>query len=85
MPIYEYTCNTCRNRFEMVRAMALSSDDVACPECGRLAARALSVFASVGRYPGGQMLSQSEINSMSTASRGAGCGDSCGCAHSLGD
>ena len=85
MPIYEYTCNTCRTRFEMIRSMAYSRDDVPCPECGRLASRALSVFAAVGRYPGGQMLSQSEINAMSQASGSAGCGDSCGCAHGFGE
>ena len=48
MPIYEYTCKSCKKSFELlVRSMRGASDDKAkCPECGSTqTARALSVFA----------------------------------------
>ena len=47
MPIYEYRCVTCAERFEeLVRR---PDDPVTCPECGGVEAeRLLSVFAGVG-------------------------------------
>ena len=46
MPIYEYACRDCNNRFEqLVRTMS-GDDKFKCPECGSAkTARALSVFA----------------------------------------
>jgi putative FmdB family regulatory protein len=46
MPIYEYTCKSCKKSFEkLVRSMN-SEDRVSCPECGsEQTARALSLFA----------------------------------------
>jgi putative FmdB family regulatory protein len=46
MPIYEYTCKSCKNGFEtLVKSMA-SASDVKCPKCGSAQTeRALSVFA----------------------------------------
>jgi putative FmdB family regulatory protein len=46
MPIYEYQCKTCGERFEkLVRSMGDSSP-VACAKCGsEQTARTLSVFA----------------------------------------
>lgn len=46
MPIYEYQCEKCGEKFEkLVRSMS-STDAVKCPECGsEKTARALSVFA----------------------------------------
>ena len=46
MPIYEYTCDACRNGFEeLVRKMS-AEDRPACPKCGSTrTARKLSVFA----------------------------------------
>ena len=45
MPIYEYECKACGERFEkLVRTMG-SSEAVACPKCESVkTARALSVF-----------------------------------------
>ena len=34
MPIYEYECLKCGERFEMRRSMSDSDQDVKCPECG---------------------------------------------------
>ncbi|HEY8665215.1 MAG TPA: zinc ribbon domain-containing protein [Tepidisphaeraceae bacterium] len=53
MPVYEYTCQSCKTKFEqLVRSM--SGDAKAkCPECGSgKTARSLSLFA-VGAESGG--------------------------------
>lgn len=54
MPIYEYTCKSCKARFEkLVRTMA-QGDSVECPECGsKKTEREMSVFA-VGAEGGGK-------------------------------
>ena len=46
MPIYEYTCKSCKKSFEqLVRSMS-GEPKVKCPECGSAeTARNLSVFA----------------------------------------
>ncbi len=47
MPIYEYTCSSCRGKFEqLVRSMKAADEKVKCPQCGsEKTARSLSVFA----------------------------------------
>ncbi|MDP9175010.1 MAG: zinc ribbon domain-containing protein [Planctomycetota bacterium] len=46
MPIYEYTCKSCKGNFEkLIRSMS-SAHEAACPKCGsKETARTLSVFA----------------------------------------
>ncbi|MGE5610931.1 MAG: FmdB family zinc ribbon protein [Bacillota bacterium] len=46
MPIYEYTCQSCKSKFEkLVRSMA-DEAKVICPSCGsKKTEKALSVFA----------------------------------------
>ena len=51
MPIYEYTCKACNEKFEQLQRTMSSADaeatsKVKCPSCGSTkTARALSVFA----------------------------------------
>ena len=45
MPIYEYHCPTCSNKFEKLQPMNSTGAD--CPRCEQPAKRALSVFASI--------------------------------------
>ena len=54
MPIYEYTCKSCKSKFEqLVRSMS-SEAKVKCPECGSAeTARNLSVFAVSSAGPKG--------------------------------
>jgi putative FmdB family regulatory protein len=61
MPIYEYECKQCGERFEkLVRTMG-SRDAVACPKCeSPKTARALSVFAAVSSDGGGGKSSASD-------------------------
>ena len=80
MPIYEYVCTTCRNRFERMRSMETSREDVACPGCGTQAPRALSMFAAFSRVSG------SELEAIAGGGGGCACGagGACGCSAGMG-
>ncbi|MDP6102790.1 MAG: zinc ribbon domain-containing protein [Dehalococcoidia bacterium] len=73
MPIYEYACTTCRSRFERMRSMDTSQEPSPCPDCGSPSPRALSVFTSFMKSPGGDLVP------VGGASDGLGCGDGCAC------
>ena len=46
MPIYEYTCKSCKARFEQLVRNMSEQTEAKCPECGSTATvRSLSVFA----------------------------------------
>ena len=46
MPIYEYECTSCSERFELRRSIADSDSEVKCPNCGdEHPQRVFSVFA----------------------------------------
>src|SRR2546423_2408044 len=54
MPIYEYNCRKCENKFEKLVKNAAAAEAVICPECGsKDTAKALSVFAA-GSSGGGK-------------------------------
>jgi putative FmdB family regulatory protein len=74
MPLYEYVCSTCRNRFEKLRPMSTALDGAACPDCGSHSHRALSVFASFVRG--------TVVDEMVPVGGGGcgGCGGNCACA-----
>jgi putative FmdB family regulatory protein len=47
MPIYEYKCQDCGNRFEKLVRRAAEADGVECPSCGQKhLTQELSVFAA---------------------------------------
>ena len=47
MPIYEYECIKCGERFELRRSIADSDSEVKCPKCGaEEPRRVFSVFAT---------------------------------------
>jgi putative FmdB family regulatory protein len=49
MPIYEYTCQSCKNAFEHLQRTMSDGPKPKCPECGSAkTARKLSVFAVAG-------------------------------------
>jgi putative FmdB family regulatory protein len=52
MPIYEYVCDKCHSKFELLKSMSQSGEDAACPKCGGRARRALSAFVSNSDEPG---------------------------------
>ena len=81
MPIYEYRCAGCDERFEeLVRR---PEDSVACPECdGAQVTRLLSTFAGVGGAK--QMAKPDPSRLMADVGRSGGggcCGGGCGHAH----
>ncbi|MCS7182457.1 MAG: zinc ribbon domain-containing protein [Thermoanaerobaculum sp.] len=48
MPLYEYRCEACGHRFELLQRMGAGSQGVKCPACGSEAVkRLLSTFASM--------------------------------------
>ena len=63
MPLYEYSCRRCRERFEVLQRMGATAETIRCPECGAAEVeRRLSTFAAA--VAGGR----------SAASEPAGCG-----------
>jgi putative FmdB family regulatory protein len=46
MPIYEYVCSDCKQKFELLKSMSQAGEGVPCPKCGGQARRVLSRFCS---------------------------------------
>ena len=46
MPLYEYYCKSCQQRFELLRSMGRMDDPATCPEGHGGADRVLSTFAA---------------------------------------
>ncbi len=44
MPIYEYYCGRCDQRYDLMRALPRRDDPAPCPKCGELGQRQLSAF-----------------------------------------
>lgn len=79
MPIYEYYCGRCKDRFEMLRPIARADEPATCPDGHAKAERVLSVVAN---YRGGGSASEASFDLDSGASMGGGCacgGGGCGC------
>jgi putative FmdB family regulatory protein len=70
MPIYEYSCTKCQNRFEQLRPLSKSDEDSECPKCKAPAKRTISKFVS--RFKD----DLSYLSHMANASGGGG--SSCG-------
>ncbi len=68
MPIYEYHCSRCDNKFEKLQSMSATGAD--CPKCEQPAKRALSVFASISA---GDSSSSGEFSQAPPPIRGGGC------------
>lgn len=47
MPIYEYECTACGEKFELRRSITASDSDIECPACGTThPRRIISVFSA---------------------------------------
>ncbi len=54
MPIYEYHCTDCNNKFEKRRSMSQADAEILCPQCGGdHTIRGLSRFAAFSKGSGG--------------------------------
>ena len=49
MPLYEYVCNDCETRFEVLRPASRMDDQADCPRGHGSARRVLSAFATITR------------------------------------
>ncbi|MBC8334052.1 MAG: zinc ribbon domain-containing protein [Anaerolineales bacterium] len=57
MPYYEYRCQACHSRFELMRSMAQRDDPGRCPECeGEQISRMLSMPATFSMSSDGNMV-----------------------------
>ena len=51
MPVYEYYCDGCQHRFELMRPVSKFDEPAPCPSCGVPGQRRLSSFAfKEGQY-----------------------------------
>ena len=78
MPIYEYTCTVCSNRFEKLKPFSKMNEPTTCPDCGGPSKKQLSVFLSLSTDSSGR--------TTAVAGGGGGCcgGGSGGCACAAG-
>ncbi len=72
MPVYEYSCPSCKDSFELLRPIHKMDDRADCPTCAMPAGRKLSVFAAVSVGANGASLPMAGMG-------GGCCGGSCGC------
>ena len=77
MPIYEYLCDDCGERYE--RIVMNKTTAIECPKCASAKhTLQLSVFAAHGN--GAKSSGGSSSSSLGSSSSGGGCcGGSCGC------
>jgi putative FmdB family regulatory protein len=67
MPVYEYRCKVCDDRFELRRPAAEADEPASCAAGHAETARLLSVFAATGRA------------ASAPAPAGGPCGSNCAC------
>lgn len=65
MPIYEFVCTQCKNKFEKLLPMNDGKDGIFCPKCSGAAQKVFSTFA-VSR-------GSSEMDFSSSGGGGGGC------------
>jgi putative FmdB family regulatory protein len=83
MPVYEYYCSDCHNKFETLRSMAAANDPVECSSCGatKHVNRTISTFARTRGSAADAWNSGESGGSASMPDFGSGgcCGGGCGC------
>ncbi len=68
MPIYEYYCQKCQRRFELLKPISKSGDEVECPICHSPAKRAISKFISRSQTDFSYLQHMMDANSSSSSS-----------------
>ena len=66
MPIYEYICTECKEKFELLRPFSRADEDTECPECSSKAERALSTICCMTTNESGETVSVAGGNSCAT-------------------
>ncbi|MGI8549492.1 MAG: FmdB family zinc ribbon protein [Dehalococcoidia bacterium] len=72
MPVYEYYCRACQNKFELLRPMKLSEREAPCPAGHQGAQRMISVFSATSKGTDGESASFG-------GGGGCACGGACSC------
>lgn len=49
MPVYEYRCEKCQTKFEIIRGITAEKEAIACPRCGAKEARQMVSAVCGGR------------------------------------
>ncbi len=49
MPIYEFVCSRCGERFELLLPMSKAQEKASCPKCGGEGTRRPSTFSSLSK------------------------------------
>lgn len=70
MPLYEYYCPICQERFEQLRPMSAAAEAAICPTGHQGARRAVSLFSAVSTAERGEYL---------PLAGGCACGGACSC------
>ncbi|MFC1900452.1 FmdB family zinc ribbon protein [Chloroflexota bacterium] len=47
MPIYEYVCTDCKEKFELLRPFSRADEEAECPQCDNTAERVLSTICCI--------------------------------------
>ncbi len=80
MPMYDFYCSDCRERFEVFTSYAASAGGVSCPSCqGSRVRKLFSVFATSGRGSGASADGFGDYAEDSGSGGGCACGGACSC------
>ena len=72
MPIYEYLCEPCDNRFEKLRPISAAGQPSPCPRCGNCAPQAVTRTARITGQGEGEATDQAPMDAMPAAAHGHG-------------
>lgn len=76
MPVYEYQCGDCNQKFDLFVPQRMSTEGVICRQCHSTSVRKLvSSFASIGAESAGEYAAPPQPSS----GGGCGCGGHCAC------
>ena len=76
MPLYEYYCADCHDKFETLRTMSKADASIQCKHCESMkTSRMLSLFAAHTSDPGPKTINRVQMGG------GGCCGGACACGH----
>jgi len=82
MPLYEYQCDDCHTRFELLTSFANADSGIVCQKCYSTHVRRLVSAFATARKGEGTMDFSSAMSDADFGDGGGGCcGGACGCGH----
>ncbi|MDD5093805.1 MAG: zinc ribbon domain-containing protein [Dehalococcoidia bacterium] len=73
MPIYEYRCSACGEKFDLLRSMSKVHEPADCPKCKNEARRKISTFAARSRGPEGSFQTMGGTKDCGACTSGSSC------------